>query len=87
MSITASERIELEALRAENARLKADAERYRWLKAHTTFTDIAGYSSTDTKSFPVITYGPTTRRWYHDSGDLYATHLDAAIDAAMKETK
>lgn len=92
MSITTNERAEftammnkasdeIESLRAENARLKADADRYRKLKAHMTFTDISGYSATDTQSFPVIKFGPTTRRWYHDSSDLFATTLDAAIDA------
>jgi hypothetical protein len=77
------ESIEIQTLNDENAALKADAERYRKLKAHMTFTDIASYS---THTVNVVTYGPSTRRWYHDSSDLFATTLDAAIDA-MKDGK
>jgi len=58
-----------------------DAERYRWLREHVTFTEQETLS-------PLKVY---YRRWYHDTtyrpeADTASGMFDAAIDAAMKES-
>lgn len=60
---------------AEVEALRADAQRYRWLKDHSTYTTVTPRIHGDA-------IGPSRMRWYHDSHQLHAFTLDAAIDAA-----
>lgn len=62
-------------LTAEVEALRADAERYRWLKDHSAYTTVTPCIHGDA-------IGPSRMRWYHDSHQLNAFTLDAAIDAA-----
>lgn len=62
-------------LRAEVEALRADAQRYRWLKDHSAYTTVTPCIHGDA-------IGPSRMRWYHDSHQLHAFTLDAAIDAA-----
>lgn len=64
-------------LHVECARLRADAERYRWLLKNSTYTN-------GVRCIHGQAVGPAYRRWYHDSSALQADTLDAAIDAARK---
>ena len=68
---------EITRLRAEVEALRADAERYRWLKGHSAYTTV-------TPCIHGEANGPSRMRWYHDSHQLHAFTLDAAIDAAIK---
>jgi anti-sigma factor ChrR (cupin superfamily) len=56
-------------------RMAADAARYRWLRHHSTYTTV-------TPCIHGEVAGPSRMRWYHDSYQLQAFTLDAAIDAA-----
>jgi hypothetical protein len=58
-------------------RMAADAARYRWLRHHSTYTTV-------TPCIHGEVAGPSRMRWYHDSYQLQAFTLDAAIDAAIK---
>ena len=59
---------------AEIERLRADADRYRWLRDHAKATDMLS----DRETLVYVWHGP-----HRTAGRT----LDAAIDAAMKEAK
>jgi hypothetical protein len=73
---------EIQRLRAENATLRADAERYRWLCKNITFHDIDHDYDTEGHNVPVLAQ-VSNRLWYHATDDVVSNTLDSAIDAAM----
>lgn len=63
-------------LTAQNAKLYADAERFRWLTKNTTWCE------SDKLNSPIAGFG--NRVWFHVSSN-WADTLAGAIDEAMKE--
>jgi hypothetical protein len=67
----------------EMERLRADAERYRWLCKNITFHDIDHDYDIEGHNVPVLAQ-VSNRLWYHATDDVVSNTLDAAIDAAMR---
>lgn len=63
---------EMNRLEAENAELRKDAERYRWLRENKPTYDGAPFIARN--------FGASFSQWTDE-------HADAAIDAAMKEAQ
>lgn len=68
-----------ETLRAQLTEAQRDADRYRYLRAHSTFFDP---SQNDTG----FLRQPPCRIWYHETPYIGADTLDVAIDAAKGES-
>lgn len=74
-SIIEATLVENERLRAQLAEAQKNAERYDYLRKHSTFFDP---SQNDTS----FLREPPRRIWYHETPHIGADTLDAAIDAA-----
>ena len=65
---------------AECERLRADVERYRWLREHMGHYDVDADYDVEGRNVPALAH-VSDRIWYHAT-DCMADTLDAAIDAA-----
>ena len=71
---------EIVRLQDELERLRADAERYRWLREHMGHYDVDADYDVEGHNVPALAQ-VSDRIWYHAT-DCMADTLDAAIDAA-----